>query len=411
MAPPSLPLPPPTTLNPQAMSYHTLTPLIHQLTPPPSQLLPSLSQLSAFLSSYLPIRPKDVPFIYHTPNYRPPRHQPPPPPPPPSISQTTGPPSDPLPKPLTRPLPTSNGPISSLTLSITPTEGVYKSLLSSEGRPLLFLHRPFLLERRRLPRQTTVLASHTAFDEVLTVGYNTILASRLGVDVDESICLKGYKGDPERRIGIVGSLMPERGGEARGSLEEGGLLVRKAAASRKASEVLEAVKQEFGGLDSTHGFEGTEENDEEVRVVAIMNAFHPEEVERVLEAAVSNGWIEKADEVAGSGKGILYLTGQAREPGLLAALEKGMKVVCVGHRICEEWGVRFLAREVRTAFPGLEVREIFEDEELPPPRPKQEKNKAPIEGKVKAIRTKKVVKKRKMGDGEEQQPGIADGST
>ena len=136
--------------------------------------------------------------------------------------------------------------------------------------------------------------------------------------------------------------------------------------------VLESIRGQFGAWDSVHGFgdaDGGGSASENVVVVALMNAFHPEEVQRVFDAAVSRGWVESD----GGGTGILYLTGQAREPGLLAAMDKGMRVVCVGHRVCEEWGVRYLAAEIRREFSGLDVVEVFEPEEPLPPRPKKEK--------------------------------------
>jgi putative NIF3 family GTP cyclohydrolase 1 type 2 len=207
------------------------------------------------------------------------------------------------------------------------------------------------LERRWVPRGSFVLSSHVGFDEVLTVGYNTVLAARLGIDLSSSICLQGYKGDPERKIGIVAILH----------------------SPRPAMEVLTAVKNEFTTWDSIHGCEaagaevGHSDNGPDIQVVAIMNAFHPEEVQRVVNTAVAQGWIPNAKD----GSEILYLTGQAREPGLIAAMEKGFKVVCVGHRVCEEWGIRYLAGEVRREFPLLDVVEVFEDEEPPPPRPKK----------------------------------------
>lgn len=266
-----------------------------------------------------------------------------------------------------------------MILSITPTPGVYDLLQSPTTNPkstLLFLHRPFNLDRRRMPYGTTALASHTAFDETLTVGFNTILASRLGMITASSVCLKGYKGDPERRIGILGTL---------------------SSGSESLAILLENIKREFGSWDAVYGVDLsplataaerliTEQpqhldpgsNPDDIRVLAIMNAFHPEEVARVLHEAHSNNWIPSPAD----GSNILYLTGQAREPGLQAAREKGIKVVCVGHRVCEEWGIRFLAQQVRNKHPSVEVIEVMEQEEeiaRTPPVKKRRKQ----EGKTK----------------------------
>ena len=147
------------------------------------------------------------------------------------------------------------------------------------------------------------------------------------------------------------------------------------AASRittKLGSISDAIKREFGQWDAVYGVdvESKEDMAQPVSVVAIMNAFHPEEVQRVAEAALSKGWISDIND----GSSIVYLTGQAREPGLLAAQEKNMKVFCVGHRSCEEWGIRYLASELRREFPMVDVCEVYEDEEPRPPRePKKPK--------------------------------------
>jgi len=106
-----------------------------------------------------------------------------------------------------------------------------------------------------------------------------------------------------------------------------------------------------------------------VSVVAIMNAFRPEEVARVIEEAISAGFISSPAEA----HQILYLTGAVRAEGLAAAVEKSVKVMCVGHRICEEWGVRYLAEQVRERFPELDVQEVYEEEEVRPPKEKRQK--------------------------------------
>lgn len=333
----------------QDIPNQAMNTLLAQPVPPPSLLFPTVSHVSKFLSSFLPVRPRDVDFVYHTPRFRPPRQ-----------------PQQQNPQPCTRTLPTNSTPVTKIVLSITPTPGVYDVLSRpSATPPLAFLHRPFTLDRRRVPRGSLVLSSHVGFDEVLTVGYNTVLACRLGVDIDSSVCLQGYKGDPERRIGIVGLL----------------------DSSPSANNIAEDIKSEFGTLDSIHGFS---DNDDAcpAKVIAIMNAFHLEEVDRVMEAAVSKGWISDKND----GSQVVYLTGQARDQGLAAALEKRMKVVCVGHRTCEEWGVRYLAEQLRREFPILDVVEVFEDEEPLPPRPKKVKAEAvtKADGKVPKVKKQKI---------------------
>jgi putative NIF3 family GTP cyclohydrolase 1 type 2 len=211
-----------------------------------------------------------------------------------------------------------------------------------------------------VPYGTTVLACHVGFDEVLTVGWNLDLANRLRMDIVDAtreteaaevsdgkpVCIKGYKGDPDRRIGVVGRVVD---------------------GSTTIDEFRTSVIKEFeiGREEAAVQCFGDEDINAEIKTIAIMNAFHAEEVDRAVEAAVSRGWIE-------NGQTLAYVTGEAREQGLAAAKEKGIKVFCVGHRLCEEWGIRFLAEELRKEFvpSGVEVVEVLEEEEERP-RPPQ----------------------------------------
>lgn len=231
-----------------------------------------------------------------------------------------------------------------IVLSITPTAGFYDAMNSGSGSAasMAFLHRPWTLDRRRLPRLATVVSSHKGFDEVLTVGNNTGLALRFGMDMASSGVIQGYKGDPERTIGVVGPIQ-----------------------QRSRQEVRDHIMAEFGHAEGTYGFDQDIGNAQQaVRAIAIMNAFHPEEVERVATLAKETGIISSPTDCSS----ILYLTGAVREPGLAAALERNMAVVCVGHRVCEEWGIRYLADQLRRAWPGVQVTEILEPEEPRVPR-------------------------------------------
>ncbi|PSN70244.1 hypothetical protein BS50DRAFT_571536 [Corynespora cassiicola Philippines] len=272
--------------------------------------------VTEYISTLLPVKFNDVSRLYHVP--RNPRYNP----------DTAG--------------------VDRVVLTVTPSPGVYNlighpsSSANSDSdassltdqhrtpRTICFLHRPFSLERRRVRHGTLAISSHTSFDEHLTVGWNTVLADRLGVDVSKSACIQGYKGDAERKIGIVGNV------------------------SMLTSLLLRRIRQEFGHVEFVHEGRG-----DEIKVVAIMNAFHAEDVHRVLEVAQENRWLSSDDA---SSEQILYLTGQPRETGLLAAREMGMSVVCVGHRTAEEWGIRYMASSIRLAFPNLEVKELYEEE-------------------------------------------------
>ncbi|XP_014557511.1 hypothetical protein COCVIDRAFT_36993 [Bipolaris victoriae FI3] len=234
--------------------------------------------------------------------------------------------------------------VEQIVLSVTPTPGVY-SLIgypldnNSTGstaqiyprppRTLCFLHRPFNLDRRSVRKGTLVLSSHTSFDEVLTVGWNTALAQRLGIDTANCLCVQGYKGDPERRIGVIGQI------------------------TVPLQELLTQIQEQFGVSELAHvGLS------DEIRFVAIMNAFNEGEVHRVFQMAQEHGWIAPDED----GRHLLYLTGQPRVSGSEAAKALGMSVACVGHRQAEDWGVRYIGETLRRAFPGACVREIYEEE-------------------------------------------------
>jgi putative NIF3 family GTP cyclohydrolase 1 type 2 len=286
---------------------------------------PTHTAVIRFIATLLPIKENDVPRLYHVP--RNPRYDP------------------------------DTALVDQIVLSVTPTPGVYSLIGHTPGdaysdhpsirprppRTLCFLHRPFTLDRRSVRRGTLVLSSHTSFDEVLTVGWNTALAERLQMNVEDSICVQGYKGDPERRIGIVGQV----------------LMVR--------DMLLRRIRDEFG--EAELAYDGLSD---EIRAVAIMNAFNEEEVHRVLEIALQRGWAAAEDEAPG--KCVLYLTGQARVGGLEAAKALGMTVVCVGHRPAEDWGVRYLAAQLRSTFPGVHVEDVYEEEIPRIKEPKESSN-------------------------------------
>lgn len=276
---------------------------------------PTHAELTRFVSSFLPPKTNDVSLLYHVPRVV-------------SYSFETA-------------------PVDHVVLSVTPTTQIYdaigeskkqrraacpKRAHSEEPPPpstVCFLHRPYKLDRHRVRNDALVLASHTSFDEHLTVGWNTALAERIGINVDDSICVEGYKGDHERKIGIIGQTCLILG------------------------PLLDSIEREFGAIE--HAQEGLSE---EIRVVAIMNAFSADEVQRVVDMAHNQQWVPSVEQL---GRHVLYLTGQPRESGLAEAEKLGMTVVCVGHRVAEQWGIEYLGASIRAAFPTVQVKEIYED--------------------------------------------------
>lgn len=312
--------------------------------------LPTHADLTTFLEAFLPpslnpaTQAREVPYLYHTP-----RH--------PSYSPTTQ-------------------HASRIIFSITPTSGVYKALHATCPRhttPVAFLHRPFNLDRRAVRRGALVLACHKSFDEHLTVGWNVALGQRLGLDLTSAICIKGYKGDDDRKIGLVaklenvtglGPLLEKIRGEFSGAGEVFG-----ARAGRE-----EVVARTDGDAKAPAPTSAEDvESERPISVLAIMNAFHAEEVDRVLLAAHTTGWIDDVKD----GRHLLYLTGAAREYGIEAVAKVGMPAFCVGHVACEEWGIRYLAQQTRDRWPGLDVVEVFEEEEpRPAPKASDKENKS-----------------------------------
>ena len=199
-----------------------------------------------------------------------------------------------------------------------------------------------------MPRGTLILASHKRFDEVLTVGYNTRLATILGLELDKHVVLQGYKDDPDRLMGIAAPL----------------------SSVQDLSSLQSIIHKAFGQCEM---HSGNPMPSEELHALAIVNAFNPEMVERVATAAQREGWVQGASALGR----VLYLTGQARDTGLEAANTINMPVACVGHRAAEEWGIRHLAQELKQAYPTMIVSEIYEDEEPPNRKPASTEAKTP----------------------------------
>ncbi|KAK3063669.1 hypothetical protein LTS18_013710, partial [Coniosporium uncinatum] len=256
----------------------------------PRAEIPSQAQIGSLIRSLLPTLETDVQFLYHVPRYR-------------SYDAT-------------------QTQATNVIVSVTPTAGVYSRL-----RPgtVCFLHRPFLLDRRRVPPGALILASHTAFDEVLTTGYNVPLAARLGMRLKDAVTIKGYKGNPGRRIGIVGRVANDFDGVSPlmkdTDLAKPHVRPRDDVQSVLHSDLCSKIQKEFDG--PKEWFRGSEEDcwshlvheRDDIGILAIMSAFDQEVVGRVNEVKRQMGWD------GWSSWSTLYLTGQPREAGLKAADE------------------------------------------------------------------------------------------
>jgi putative NIF3 family GTP cyclohydrolase 1 type 2 len=169
----------------------------------------------------------------------------------------------------------------------------------------LFLHRPWKLEPEQLEPDVGVVSYHLAFDERLTLGFNPRLAEVLGMSAIEVL------GEKEgRSIGMLGE-----------------------TSRQSFTSYRNCINEVFGGEDKAHA--GSCQTLSRVAVVGAMT-------DSLVREAISRG----ADA---------YITGQWRQPAEDAVLETGIGVIAVGHRRCEEWGLRALAGVMRERWCGLKV--------------------------------------------------------
>jgi hypothetical protein len=213
----------------------------------------------------------------------------------------------------------------------------------------VFLHRPFTLDRRRVPYGTLVLSSHVRFDELLTTGWNVALCRALGVPalpiVEEHdvtpvrgcLRLTGWKGKPDRHMGLFAPLQTAT------------------PLSALFSRVLAEYACAAPPFDPVLHWQGDPERP--IRYIASLNAFDAAILNRLQTAAKRHYPDCRAEE-------ILVLTGQTREEGAYIAGMYGLTAVCVGHRACEDWGVAWLAAQVQATL-GIETLVVSEAE---PPR-------------------------------------------
>jgi putative NIF3 family GTP cyclohydrolase 1 type 2 len=198
----------------------------------------------------------------------------------------------------------STRPISRLGLALEPWPQLAE-WASAERLDAIFLHRPWKLQPGQLAPDVGVVAYHLAFDERLTLSFNPRLAEVLGLSAVEVL---GEK--QGRAIGMLGEI----------------------PAHNFASYCC-YLDEVFGGQDEARA--GVQS---EVKRVAVVGAM----TDALVREAASRG----AD---------MYITGQLRQPAQAAVLETGIGVVAVGHRRCEEWGLRALAGVLRERWFRLEV--------------------------------------------------------
>lgn len=103
-----------------------------------------------------------------------------------------------------------------------------------------------------------------------------------------------------------------------------------------------------------------------IELLVSMNAFTPEIVDRIWDAIQASFPSIPAPKV-------LCVTGAVRESGIARASEIGFNVVAVGHKRCEDWGVKYFQRRLVDEFGStdLEVEWVDEPEEREQKRPQK----------------------------------------
>lgn len=198
----------------------------------------------------------------------------------------------------------STRPIKRLGLALEPWTEL-RQWVNAEKLDAVFLHRPWQLQPEQLAADIGVLAYHLAFDENLTLGFNSRLATVLGMSRLEVLGKK-----QGRSLGMISNIP-----------------------TQDFASYCTCVAEIFGGYDK-----------------AI--ADHSRQISRIAVVGAMNDALVR--EAADRGADV-YITGQLRQPAQAAVEETGINVVAVGHRRSEEWGLRALAGVLRDRWSRLEV--------------------------------------------------------
>lgn len=213
----------------------------------------------------------------------------------------------------------SDRPISRLGLALEPWPALPK-WLEENKLDALWLHRPWQLDRTKLPPDVGIVYHHLPFDEALTMGYNTLLANLMNsLGTPEPL---GYKQDTTD----TGELLPKR---AIGMLFD--------RVEQEFDAVLREVSTMFGGYDRAEAGR-CQTGQHTIGRIAVVGAMNDALVREAHERGAS-----------------LYLTGQYRKPAQKAVDDTGMAVIAVGHYRSEEWGMRALAALLHERWPTLNV--------------------------------------------------------
>ncbi|MEP0916391.1 Nif3-like dinuclear metal center hexameric protein [Leptolyngbya sp. DQ-M1] len=200
----------------------------------------------------------------------------------------------------------SDRPIRRLGLALEPIPQI-DYWITKNQIDALFLHRPWQFNS---DLDIGIVFYHLAFDERLTLGFNLQLADVLSL---VNVQPFGYKAD--RAIGMIGEVP-----------------------SQSFERYCVQVREIFGGYESANTYSCSEANGQtdttgKVAIVGSMN----------------DGLIRSAAEQGAT----VYITGQFRVSAKQAVLDTGMGVIEVGHRRCEQWGLRTLSAVLRQRWSAL----------------------------------------------------------
>ncbi len=189
-------------------------------------------------------------------------------------------------------------------LALEPWAGI-GDWVQQERLDALFLHRPWHLDLHTLPEDVGVLGYHLAFDSLLTLGFNTRLATIL--QMTQLVPIGTKEGMP---LGMLGQVKPV-----------------------SLSTMILALSDIFGTPPDVR-----ERYVEMVERVAVVGAMTDELIRNAAHQQVQ-----------------LYVTGQFRQPARQAVAETRMTVATIGHVVSERWGLRALGSLLRERWAHLHV--------------------------------------------------------
>ncbi|MBE9010174.1 Nif3-like dinuclear metal center hexameric protein [Pseudanabaenaceae cyanobacterium LEGE 13415] len=194
----------------------------------------------------------------------------------------------------------NNQPIQRLGLMLEPIPNLDR-WVANHRIDSLFIHRPWELDP---DLEIGVISYHLPFDERLTLGFNVRLMEALSM-----FNVRSFGEKAGRSIGMIGEVPPQQFGQ-----------------------FSQQIREIFGRYESAIA------QTEMIQKIAIVGAMN----EKLVRSAASQG-VE------------VYITGQFRVSAKSAVLETGTNVIEVGHRRCEQWGLRALSGVLKERWAELQI--------------------------------------------------------